>query len=97
MDEDVLELITRRQRQLLVHSYLYYELNTNMISDSLYDEWSRELAELVKGNPKEFKKSENYYGFKDFDGSTGMDLPYREPKVEAIALGLLSYKEREGL
>lgn len=97
MNVEILELITRRERQILVHSYIYYDLNTNLISDSTYDEWSKELAQLIKDNPEEFKKSENYQGFKGFDGSTGMDLPYREQKVEAVALGLLSYKEREEL
>ena len=90
MDEAILELITRRQRQILVHSYIYYELNTNIISDATYDEWSKELAQLIIDYPKEFKKSENHYGFRNFDGSTGMDLPYREPNIEAIAVGLVA-------
>ena len=51
MNVEILELITRRERQILVHSYIYYELNTNLISDATFDEWAKELAQLIKNNP----------------------------------------------
>lgn len=31
---------------MLVHSYIYYELNDNIISDSTWSKWAVELADL---------------------------------------------------
>lgn len=81
--------MNRRQRQLIIHSFLYYELNTNLIEDSTFDEWSSELVAIAKKHPEEFKETEYHFYFKDFDGSTGMDLPYRMAWVEAVATRLL--------
>ena len=33
IDEAILELMNRRERQVLVHANLYYRQNTNIISD----------------------------------------------------------------
>lgn len=44
--DEILALINRRRRQILVHSFLYYRMNTSIIPDSTYDEWARDLAEL---------------------------------------------------
>lgn len=78
-DELMLSLINRRQRQILLHSYIYYDLNKNVISDFQFDSWAYDLVRLMRENPNEAKKSEFYTDFKDFDGSTGMDLTYRQP------------------
>lgn len=45
------ELIGRRRGQILVHRFLYYVLNTSLISDFEYDIWERELQTLVEENP----------------------------------------------
>lgn len=77
MDENaILELINRRQRQILVHSFIYYQLNDNIVPDHVFDEWVRELSHLMKKYKEIAKKSECYKDFKYFDGSTGFDLPY---------------------
>lgn len=89
LDENILELINRRERQILIHSNLYYRQDTNIISDSTYDKWSHELYELIQAHPKEFRKSAWYHAFLDFDGNTGMGLPYTDPWVEATASHLL--------
>ena len=66
------------QRVILVHSTLYYELNTTVISDSEFDFLSKQLVELQKQVSKEeLEKSQYYYVFYDFDGSTGFHLWYR--------------------
>lgn len=85
------ELILRRRLQILVHSCIYYRLNTNMISDSTFDEWSKELVELQRKYPKISKLVKYYDSFKDFDGSSGFDLPYGEPWVLNKAQQLLGY------
>ena len=66
------------QRQIIVHSILYYELNTAVISDSEFDFLSKQLVELQRqANKGELEKSQYYYVFYDFDGTTGFDLWYR--------------------
>ena len=66
------------QRHIIVHSILYYELNTTVISDSEFDFLSKQLVELQKQvSEEELEKSQYYYVFYDFDGSTGFHLWYR--------------------
>lgn len=73
---EIEELIHRRRRQILIHSYLYYQMNTNIISDHMYDSLCKELAELQQNHPTESNNVEFYKeDFKLFDGSTGFDLP----------------------
>ena len=86
---DTLELINRRQRQILVHSCLYYQFNENLIQDHVYDAWSKELAELIQSNKEEFKESVHYTSFKDYDGCSGFDLPFSDPRVVGVAESLL--------
>lgn len=59
---------------MLIHSYIYYELDTNIVSDMKWMQWARELVELQKKHPDESKKVKWYELFKDFDGSTGFHL-----------------------
>ena len=79
INESILALINRRQRQILLHSYIYYDLDKNIISDHVFDKWCFELVDLAKDNPYENKQSEFYNDFINFDGSTGMDLCYKQP------------------
>lgn len=89
IDSKILELINRRERQILVHSNLYYRQNVNLITDGQYDRWSHELYELIQAHPNEFRKSAWYKAFRTFDGNTGMGLPYTDPWVEGTANHLL--------
>lgn len=59
------------QRFIIIHSIIYYELNSNCISDKDFDSISRQLVELQNNNKDVLKKTQYYYIFKDFDGSTG--------------------------
>ena len=36
---EIAELIQRRRLQVLVHSYIYYERNTNLVTDAVFDRW----------------------------------------------------------
>lgn len=78
------DMVARRIRRLrcylLFHAITYYEFNDNIISDSTYDVKSIELFELQKQYP-ELLNHVGYYDeiFKDFNPSTGYNLPLRDP------------------
>ena len=94
---EIAELITRRRRQILVHSTIYYRFNDNIISDYQWSEWAKELCELQTKYPEIAKECILHEDFKDFDGSTGFNLPLTEPWVVRKAQQLLRYKERFGV
>lgn len=70
----VTDKISFMQRQILIHSYLYYHLDRTVISDKQYDNISYKLVELMKQYPNETLESDYAEIFKDFDGNTGYDL-----------------------
>lgn len=75
---DTHTIISFLQRTVLIHSILYYELNTTVISDSEFDLLSKQLLHLQsKAKEEELEKSQYYYVFYDFDGTTGFDLWHR--------------------
>jgi NAD-dependent DNA ligase len=88
------ERIEQRRRQLLVHGCLYYRLNTNIIDDSTYDRWSKELVELQTEYPEAAKQASFHDAFEDFDGSSGFDLPTHLPEIVGRARWLLNYRGR---
>lgn len=93
-EERILELINRRRRQILVHSCIYYDLGDNIISDHTWSAWAFELAELQKSYPEIAAQCAFHKEFIGFDGSTGCDLPLRDPWVLNKALKLLRYKKK---
>lgn len=73
------------QRSILVNSFAYYELNENILTDFQYDANARQLEELVKQHPDEFKRSRYYAYFHDFydageHATSGFDLLERVRK-----------------
>lgn len=84
--------IQQRRLQILVHSYIYYELNDNVISDDKWSLFAKELCILQKSFPDIAKKVPYDKIFKDFDGSTGMNLKY-DKWVKEKAKFILSYKK----
>lgn len=83
------------QRFILVHSYIYYELNNNVISDKRYDEKSKTLVRLKNQYPELWKSSMYYKQFgDDYNGATGFTLFYdlskaEKDKIRRIALLVL--------
>lgn len=75
------ELIKRRRAQMLVHSCIYYELNSNIISDHLWQQWADELEVLQRENPGACSIGFFDDEFKDWTGATGNHLPHRDPWV----------------
>ena len=92
----LLSLINRRERQLLVHSYIYYELDDNIISDETWSKWAFELVELREKHSDIFMLSEYASYFLTFDGSTGYDLMsgYTRPEIVNKALYLLRIENK---
>lgn len=75
------------QRGIIVHSYLYYELDSSIISDQAFDKKTRELVSLKNTYPDLWKISEYYYVFgDDYTGATGFHLYHglTKPKQEII-------------
>jgi hypothetical protein len=87
--QSISEKIQQRRYQILVHSYIYYQLNDAIISDSDFDRWSKELVELQTAYPEEARKARYHDEFESFDGSSGFDLPYNNPDIQSIAHKLL--------
>jgi len=87
--QTIVERFNQLERQIFVHSYLYYGEDKNIIDDSFFDSRMYSLVELMNSEPDEFKKSVYYVQFKDFEGGTGADLDYRRPEIINIAKHLI--------
>jgi hypothetical protein len=85
------ERIRQRRVQMLVHSYLYYQLDAPIVSDDTWQRWADELSALQREHPARIR----FYDaeFADWDGSTGMHLP-RDEWVRQNALRLRAIHER---
>lgn len=88
--------IRQRRRQILVHSYLYYDLDESIVSDDTWSRWAKELAALQVRFPNVAKKVEFNETFREFDGSTGFDLNYRDESIINAAHRTLNYHKSLG-
>jgi hypothetical protein len=86
----VVEKIQLLQRSILVNSFAYYVLDSNILSDFQYDTNAMQLAEFKKTYPAEFKRSRYYEYFKDYcidednvHFTSGFDLLERVRKSDA--------------
>lgn len=69
------EYIDFLQRFIILHSYIYYELNNNLITDKEYDSKSKELVKYKNEYPELWKTSMYYKQFGDeYNGATGFTL-----------------------
>lgn len=88
-DLEIADRIQKLRLCLLVHSCIYYNLNCDIVTDSRWDEWARELVKLQKDNAAVSEKVRYYEAFRDWDASTGAFLPINEPWVMNKAKYLL--------
>lgn len=95
MVQTITERIAQRRRQILVHSYIYYEKNDNIVSDETWARWAKELVELQETYLDEAKTAPYAEDFRDFDASTGFHLPYRLPEIAATGNRLLYLRDKE--
>lgn len=85
------------QRQILVYSYAYYEMDYNFIEDREYDILSKELVRRQNNVPHSvFRKTDYYYCMYDYDGSTGFDLYGRLFKEDKIKIANIAKMVRVG-
>lgn len=102
IDYDILEEINRRERQILVHSCIYYDLNYNILEDYQYDNIAKRLAKLTQEYPVEFNQSVYHDIFKDFgqpdeNGNvcySGFNIPHDQPEIFNTAMRLIRYHQQ---
>lgn len=87
--DPIRSLILKRRLQVLVHSAIYYKLDTSLISDQQWQEWSQELIELQEEYPYISSRVQYYKDFKDFDGTSGYELPITNPEIMEKAMQLI--------
>lgn len=88
-ENEVREFIKRRRLQLLVHSCIYYIYNESIIPDDMWSGWAVQLERIQAQAPEISKEVEYYEAFKNFDHSTGYDLPITDPFIMGTARWLL--------
>ena len=93
----VAEKIKQRRLQMIVHSAIYYILNDNIISDAQWSQWANELKVLQENYPETAAKVEYAEYFKDWDESTGFNLPIKEDWALNKARQLLGSRDKHSL
>lgn len=95
--------INALERWILVQSYIYYELNDNVVADEIYNVDTQQLLELRERYPDTFESSRYYPYFYDFESGTGFNLIDRVKKqdsnlylriVEDASIALDLYKRK---
>ena len=92
VNEKAYAKIQQRRLQLLVHSYIYYILDDNIVSDAQWSKWAKELEQLQKKYPKTAKRVPYHSQFIDWDGSSGAFLQF-DDKIVGTANYLLDMRD----
>jgi len=93
-DTQLIELINRRRRQVLVLSCAYYTYNDNLVSDIEYDKRVHELMEIQDEYPWIADKCVYNDVFKNFDScGSGYSLPMRDGWVMFKTQQLIKYRD----
>lgn len=102
-DMKVKDRISFLERYILVHSFIYYYMNENVISDKKFDKIARLLTNKIqKYGQKKIASTQYGYVFQDFDGTTGFDLidrlnPKDRKRIECVATSVLANSKRDHL
>lgn len=81
------------QRYIIVHSYIYYELNRSVISDAEYDRRAKNLVKIKEKYPDLWKNSEYYLQFgDDYNGATGFSLYHDLDDKQKQIIKSIAYK-----
>ena len=79
---------------MLVHSFIYFELNENIVSDITWAKWGKELVELQEKYPEEAAKVEYAKEFENWDVSSGAFLNF-DKKIQSTARTLLAMRGKK--
>jgi hypothetical protein len=71
----VQEEINMLRRSVLIHSCLYYKMDSPILDDKQYDAMARKLDAMHKCYPEIAETCVYQEAFKDFSPATGFDLP----------------------
>ena len=75
-DLEIAQKIQQRRLQILIHSYLYYVKDVNIVSDACWSKWAMELVDLQRTYPEISSKVVYAKDFENFDGSSGAFFDY---------------------
>jgi len=95
VDQTIQEKIKQRRAQMLVHSRLYYMLDTNLITDEKWQAWANELASLQNQYPDKCKIDFFDNDFKEWTGASGNFLPLESQYAVLNAKMLIEMNEKE--
>lgn len=90
------------QRQIIIHSILYYEMHENVIEDFQFDQLCRQYVVMSKHSGSIPEKTQYWYVFKDFAGETGYYIYDRLKQADKEYLSFIAnhvlylYKKGEG-
>lgn len=71
---DIADTIKRLRLSLMIHSYIYYELDDNIISDSEWSARAMQLVQLQRDYPEIAEKVCLADLYRGFTGDTGFHL-----------------------
>lgn len=94
--EIIKERILSKRRNILIHSCIYYKLNTNVIQDFEYDKLCNDLVWLQERFPKIAEETPLHNIFKDWgneETTSGYNLPISNPKVIERAMRIVKINE----
>lgn len=89
----ILERVNQRRRQILVHSFLYYQLNTSKVDDHKYDSFVNDLIDLQAKYPEIAEQGIFADEFRGFQTGDSFKLPYSHPDVQQWAYKFLHSSE----
>lgn len=78
---------------LLVHSYLYYKLDSPIVTDHKWQDAANELAKLQQGRDCRIDCYDE--AFEDWDASTGYHLPFDSWVIEKANYLLGLHKKKK--
>lgn len=74
-ESDIKSKIRQRRQQMLVHSYIYYVMDDNIVDDHKWQQWADELRDIQQKHPELTKISFFDEEFNDWNGDSGAFLP----------------------
>ncbi|NBW22498.1 MAG: hypothetical protein EBR82_82575 [Caulobacteraceae bacterium] len=95
VDQDLKERIKRLRSIMLINSCIYYEMNENVITDHAWQAFADELADIQNKHPDHVKINWFDQYFEGWDGTSGYNLPLRDPWVYGKAEQILRYHKKE--